>query len=90
MFRRPPPPFYQFVANQPPVTPGAMNMGFESEMLAYRPAIGPGIAARFQFASIGGTPQSYQAASMAWLAGVAGIVHGQSVLQPLSNPYAGT
>lgn len=86
-FRRTPPPFYQYVyASQLP-TPGAMAYGFESEMLAFRPAIGPGIGQATYFRSIFATPQAYQAASMAWQSGLTGIVHGQSILQPLSNPY---
>lgn len=89
MFGRRTPPFYQFAyATQLP-TPGAMAYGFESEMLAWRPAIGPAIGVRFQFATVFPAPQNYQAASIAWLSGLTGTVHGQSVLQPLSNPYGG-
>lgn len=68
-------------------TPGAMAMGYESEMLAMRPMIGPAIAARFQFRSFFPSPQYYQGASVTWATGLTGVVHGQSVLQPLSNPY---
>lgn len=81
--------FFQVVyATQMP-TPGAMAYGFESEMLAFRPAIGPAIGARYQFRTLSPAPQSYQAASLAWLTGLTGVVHGQSALQPLSNPYGG-
>jgi hypothetical protein len=81
------PPFYQFVyASQMP-TPGAMAYGFESEMLAWRAACGPGIGARQQFYSISPQPGALQAASLGWLGGLTGVVHGQSILQPLSNPY---
>jgi hypothetical protein len=85
---RQPPPFYQFAYGNQIPTPGAMAYGFESEMLAMRAMLGPGIAARFQFASVFGTPQAYQAASMLWQAGLTGVVHGQTALQPLTNPYA--
>lgn len=79
--------FYQVIyATQLP-TPGAMAYSFESEMLAMRPAVGPAIGARFQFATLFPAPQSFQAASIAWLTGLTGVVHGQSMLQPLSNPY---
>jgi hypothetical protein len=82
-----PPPWFQFVyASQMP-TPGAMAYGFESEMLAMRPMIGPAIGYSFQWRSIGSAPQAYQAAGVSWQTGLTGIVHGQSVLQPLSNPY---
>lgn len=87
MANPPPPPWFQFVyASQMP-TPGAMAYGFESEMLCMRPMIGPAIAARFQFRTLGSAPQAYQAAGVAWQTGLTGIVHGQSALQPLSNPY---
>lgn len=69
-------------------TPGAMAYGYESEMLAFRPMIGPAIAARFQFASIFSTPAYSQGNAVVWLNGVGGVAHGQSALQPLSNPYA--
>jgi hypothetical protein len=81
------PPFYQFVYGNQIPTPGAMALGFESEMLAMRPMIGPAIGAAFQFRTMTGTPQAYQAAAMMWLTGLTGTVHGQSILQPLSNPY---
>jgi hypothetical protein len=68
-------------------TAGAMAYGFESEMLCMRPMIGPAIAARSAFASIFKTPGAYQASAMVWQAGLTGVVHGQSALQPLSNPY---
>ena len=84
-----PPPFYQVAYATIMPTPGAMAFGFESEMLTLRPAIGPGIGARFQFTTVFPAPQAFQAASMTWLAGLTGVVHGQSALQPLSNPYGG-
>lgn len=87
MFGKKPAPFYQYAyATQLP-TAGAMAYGFESEMLAFRPWIGPAIAARQQFSSIFATPQAYQAGAVLWQQGLTGVVHGQSVLQPLSNPY---
>lgn len=82
------PPFFQFVHASLMPTPGAMAYGFESEMLAWRACIGPAIGAMTFFRSFRPTPDAYQAASMSWLTGL-GMVHGQSALQPLSNPYAG-
>jgi hypothetical protein len=84
------PPFFQYVKATQLPTPGAMNMGFESELLALRPMIGPAIGARYQFRTItnfGPTGQNYQAVAMNWIAGLTGINHGQVALQPLSNPY---
>jgi hypothetical protein len=80
-------PFYQYVHATKMPTPGAMVYGFESEMLAWRPMIGPAIGVRFQFASVMRDPQSYQAVSANWVTGLTGVVHGQSALQPLSNPW---
>lgn len=85
--RKPPPPFYQYVAATQMPTPGAMCMGFESEMMAWRPAIGPAIGCAQQFRSFFPTPQLYQMQAAIWQNGLTGVVHGQSVLQPLSNPY---
>jgi hypothetical protein len=79
-------PFYQVVYGTKIPTPGAMAYAFESEMLALRPFIGPAIAARFQFRTLQ-NPQASQVVAMTVLAGLSGINHGQSVLQPLSNPY---
>lgn len=87
MFGRKIPPFFQFVHASKMPTPGAMAYGFESEMMAFRPAIGAGIGARFQFSSLFPAPQAFQASSITWQAGLTGVVHGQSVLQPLSDPY---
>lgn len=78
-------PWYQYVSNPVGRTPGAMNMGFESEMLAWRPLIGPAIGAGYQFRSF--APQNYQAVSLTAITGLQGVVHGQNALQPLSNPY---
>lgn len=79
--------FFQVTyASQMP-TPGAMAYGFESEMMARRPLVGPAIGARFQFTTLFPAPQAYQAASLAWQSGLTGVVHGQIALQPLSNPY---
>jgi hypothetical protein len=86
------PAFYQFVKATLSPTPGAMEYGFESEMLAFRPLLGPGIAFRRQLSSIGGMGpqgQNYQINAMNWLAGLSGVNHGQIVLQPLSDPYGG-
>lgn len=80
-------PFYQYVAATQMPTPGAMQYGFESEMLAWRPACGPGIGARMQFYTLTPTPGAYQAAQASWVTGLTGVVHGQSALQPLANPY---
>lgn len=65
-----------------------MAYGFESEMMTLRPMIGPAIGVRFQFTTVFPTPQAIQAQQMTWLTGLTGIVHGQSAMQPLSNPYA--
>lgn len=86
MFRRRKPPFFQYVyATQLP-TPGAMAYGLESELMAFRPFIGPGIGQRFQWRTLQ-HPQSSQAVAVTVLAGLSGVLHGQSALQPLSNPY---
>lgn len=85
-----PPPLYQFAPTPPIATPGAMNMAYESEYLAFRPLIGPGIGARYQFRTLAATPDAYQAAAVMWQTGLTGVVHGQNVLQPLSNPYEAT
>jgi len=85
-------PFYQYAQATQMPTPGAMQYGFESEMLAFRAMIGPAIGQRSQWASLlfyGQHQQNYQGAAMAWFTGVGGLAHGQNVLQPLSNPYAG-
>lgn len=84
--RRKAPPFYQVVYGSKIPTPGAMAYGFESEMLALRPFIGPGIGARFQFRTLQ-NPQASQVVSVVALTGLTGVTHGQSALQPLSNPY---
>lgn len=86
MLRRKP-PFIQYVNNPPATTPGAMNMGYESEMLFWRPAIGPAVAARTMFRTF--AIQNYQAVSLAATTGLTGVVHGQNALQPLINPYTG-
>jgi len=85
-------PFYQYIKASLLPTPGAMEYGFESEMLCFRPLIGPAIGARRQFTSIGGmgpAGQNYQINAMNWLGGLTGVNHGQIVLQPLSDPYSG-
>lgn len=79
--------FYQFVRATQLPTAGAMEYGFESEMLAWRPVVGPGIGARQQFRTLSPAPQAFQASSVAWISGLTGVVHGQNALQPLSNPY---
>ncbi len=80
-------PFYQYVyATQLP-TAGAMAYGFESESMCVRPACGPGIGARSQFLSIMPQPGVMQMQAVAWASGLTGVVHGQTALQPLSNPY---
>jgi hypothetical protein len=85
-----PPPFIQYVRATIQPTPGAMIYGYESEWMALRPAIGPAIGAMRQFCSVFPTPGAFQVAAMTWQSGLAGVVHGQSALQPLSNPYGGT
>lgn len=84
------PAFFQFVRASKMPTPGAMEYGFESEMLAFRPMIGPAIGARSYMrttTNFGPSGQSYQAAAMNWYAGLGGLASGQVILQPLSNPY---
>lgn len=81
-------PLYQYVYATHMPTPGAMAYGFESEMLAWRPMIGPAIGARTYFRSVNRDPLSYQAANVAWVTGLTGVVQGQNVMQPLSNPWA--
>lgn len=88
MARRQLPPFIQYVYAQIMPTPGAMAYGYESEMLAWRPMIGPAIGVRQQFASIASMPLAIQGSQASWLTGLTGVTHGQSILQPLSNPYA--
>lgn len=85
--KRQQPPFYQFTYGDQIPTPGAMAYGFESEMLCMRPWIGPAIGQRVQWRTFVGAPASFQAVSLAWQTGLGGVVHGQSALQPLSNPY---
>lgn len=82
-------PFFQFIRASQMPTAGAMEYGFESEMLAFRPMIGPAIGARFMFRSLRapGNPQSYQASTTNWFTGLGGLAQGQVALQPLSNPY---
>jgi hypothetical protein len=82
-------PFFQFVRASKMPTPGAMEYGYESEMLAFRPMIGPAIAARVGFLSIRApsNPQMYQANTTNWFVGLGGLAQGQVVLQPLSNPW---
>ena len=80
-------PWFSYVkANKLP-TPGAMEYALETELMAFRPMVGPGIGCRQQFYSILPGPMSYQAGTMAWAGGLNGIVQGQVGLQPLSNPY---
>lgn len=86
MFFRRRPPFYQVVHATRMPTPGAMAYGFESDMMALRPFIGPGIGQRYQWRTLQ-HPQAAQVTAMTVLAGLSGIVHGQSALQPLSNPW---
>lgn len=84
-------PFFQFVRASQMPTPGAMEYGFESEMLAWRAMIGPAMGQRIQWRTTTQFPtgQSLQAVAMNWATGLGGVAHGQSVLQPLSNPYEG-
>jgi hypothetical protein len=89
MFRRIQ-PFFQYVRATQMPTPGAMEYGFESEMLADRPFIGPAMGARSYMRTVtdfGTGGQSYQAVALNWFTGLGGLAHGQSALQPLSNPY---
>lgn len=79
-------PFFQFIYGPKIPTPGAMAYALESEMMALRPFIGPGIGQRYQWRTLQ-NPQAAQAVAMTVLAGLTGVNHGQSVLQPLSNPY---
>ena len=66
-------------------TPGAMEYGLVTELLADRPYIGPAIGFSTQMRNF--AAQNSQFAAMAALTGVGGLVHGQSALQPLSDPY---
>ncbi len=68
-------------------TPGAMEYGLTNDWLALHPLIGPGIGAGYQFRSF--NLQNTQNAAQAALTGLGGLVHGQSALQPLSDPYVG-
>jgi hypothetical protein len=84
---RQPAPFYQWVQRLMPNPGNAMSSAFESEMLAWKPLIGPAIGQRFQFATIPPTPLNVQLQSLGVLNGLGGVNHGQNVLQPLVNPY---
>ena len=66
-------------------TPGAMEYGLTTNNQTFRPWIGPAIAPNFLWRMF--APQNYQYQAQAVLTGVGGLAHGQSVLQPLSNPY---
>lgn len=89
-FQAPPiPPFYVLQQATQMPTPGAMQFSLISELMAFRPLIGPAVAARQMFTTFFMTPQAYQASSIAWQTGLTGVVHGQSALQPLSDPYGG-
>ena len=63
-----------------------MAYGLESEMMAMRPFIGPGIGQRYQWRTLQ-HPQASQVNAVVSLTGLTGVTHGQNVLQPLSNPY---
>ncbi len=66
-------------------TPGAMNMALITEWLAHKPWIGPAIGFAVQMRNF--SPQNAQQVSVTTTTGLGGIVHGQTVLQPLSDPY---
>ena len=66
-------------------TPGAMSMALVTEWLAHKPWIGAGIVFETQMRSF--NTQNEQQVSMTTTTGLGGIVHGQNVLQPLSDPY---
>jgi hypothetical protein len=82
-------PFFQVIRAALMPTPGAMAYALENDRMPLRPFVGPGIGARFQFATLFPTPQHYQTQMALAQTGLTGVVHGQSALQPLSNPYAG-
>ena len=66
-------------------TPGAMEYALLDNVVADKPWIGPAIGFLRQFRSF--NPQNTQDTSQSVLTGVGGLAHGQSALQPLSNPY---
>lgn len=68
-------------------TPGAMEYGFATELLAAHPLIGPAIMYSTQWRNF--EPQNYQQQSVIWVNGLGGLAQGQIVGQPLSNPYGG-
>lgn len=80
--------FFQVVKATIMPTPGAMEYSMSDYILAHKPWIGPGIAPNFLFRSF--ATQNYQQQAVAALTGLGGVAHGQNVLQPLSNPYAGS
>ena len=74
--------------NQIP-TAGAMAYGNTTQWLAWRPMIGSAIGQAIQFRTIYNVFPLAQTTGLAALTGLGGIVHGQSALQPLSDPYNG-
>lgn len=81
-------PFDQFMHGKLGTTPGAMIFGKITEWLAWRPMIGPAIAARTQFRTLYNVFPVRQNAGLAATTGLGGVIHGQVALQPLSDPYS--
>lgn len=80
-------PFFQWANTLASRREHTGYMAYESQLLVFHPLVGPAIGARFQWRTLSPAPWSYQQVSVAWLTGLGGVVHGQSTLQPLSNPY---
>lgn len=65
--------------------PGAMNYAFESLALSETTPIGPGVRQRQFWATV--APPLFVPDVTAPYAGLGGIVSGQTISQPLYNPY---
>ena len=77
--------FFTIVTARKHPTPGAMNHALITNLLAQKPLIGAAMAhvQVLQWTQ----PQNTQGVAQAVLTGLGGLAHGQSVLQPLSDPY---
>lgn len=76
---------YTWVRKQLP-GPGAMNYAFDTLSLAESSPIGPGVRQR-QFWNKLPTPL-FVPSPTAPMAGLGGVVHGQTISQPLFDPYS--
>jgi hypothetical protein len=83
-------PFFQWVDRQFSQAANTGRLAYESERMAWRPMIGSGVGVRGQLATVSPCPWNVQLAATAWLTGLGGLSHGQTALQPLSNPYQGS